>query len=236
MGARSLEAEGGEVCDATGLIFRKNKNLKFEILNLKLTMTSLDPRVKRLPNIGDGIPTKELLDQLPTYEVFVKPKEGKPFQHEGSVHASDLEMAFILAKESLTRRFQCISIFVANTQDVFVSAMTEDGNSAYDMIEEVLPSYRDNVKFEIFHLVKRGKQHIHAGEVEVASKDEAFTQAKKKFGTTKVLNVWAIPSNKIRYTKPDEADFWNTLPDKKFRDAGEYKGGEKLKKFLELNK
>lgn len=199
-------------------------------------MTSLDPRVKRLPNLPESLLAKEPLDQLATYEVFVKPKDGKPFQHEGIVHAPDLEMAFILAKESLTRRFQCVSIFVAYTQDVLVSAYTDADKNAYETIEDLPPSTQANLKFVIFHLVKRGKQHVHAGEVVATSTEEALAQAKKKFGAVKVLNVWAIPSNKIRYTKTEEAELWNTLPDKKFRDAGEYKGGEKLKKFLELNK
>jgi ring-1,2-phenylacetyl-CoA epoxidase subunit PaaB len=199
-------------------------------------MTSLDPRVQRLPQLPEEIPAKESLDQFPTYEVFVKPKEGKPFQHEGIVHAPDLEMAFILAKESLTRRFQCVSIFVVNTQDVVISAFTENDDNIYDRIEGLIPPSQSKRKFEIFHLLKRGKQHVHAGEVEAASKEDVLAQAKKKFGSIKVLNVWAIPSEKIRYTKTGEAEIWNTLPDKKFRDAGEYKGGEKLKKFLEMNK
>lgn len=197
-------------------------------------MKSLDPRVLRLPQLDVDAPLqyKAQADQLGTYEIFVQAKEGKPFQHEGIVHAPDLEMAFILAKESLTRRFQCVSIFAADTRSVVVSATTEGDKNAYDTLSEVVAT-GEKRKFEIFHLPKRGKQHVHAGTVDAGSVEEAFSEAKKKFGTVKVYNVWAIPSDKIRFTLPEEKDLWKTLPEKKFRDAAEYKGGDKLKEFLE---
>jgi ring-1,2-phenylacetyl-CoA epoxidase subunit PaaB len=196
-------------------------------------MTSLDPRVLRLPEFDGPLSPKFALDQLCTFEVFVQPKEGKPFQHEGIVHAPDVEMAFILGKEALTRRFQCVSIFVADTRDVFASRVTEGDINAYDTIGDLSPPSPSKINYEIFHLLKRGKQHLHAGTVSAGSKDEALSAAKKKFGTVKVFSVWAIPCEKIRYTNANESDLWKTLPDKKFRDAGEYKGGEKLREFLE---
>ena len=197
-------------------------------------MKSLDPRVNRLPSFDVSSPLKHKpqLDQLANFEVFVQAKEGKPFQHEGSIHATDVEMAFILAKESLTRRFQCVSIFVTDTRNVVISDTTEGDANAYDTVADVSSTSDTKRKFEIFHLLKRGKQHIHAGSVEAASAEEALSEAKKKFGNTKVYNVWVIPSNRIRFTLPEENDLWKTLPDKKFRDAAEYKGGDKLQEFL----
>jgi ring-1,2-phenylacetyl-CoA epoxidase subunit PaaB len=211
-------------------------------------MDSLDPRVKRLPEIDSANPfqAKAQLDQFGTYEVFVQAKEGKPFQHEGIVHASDLEMAFILAKESLTRRFTCVSLFVTDTRHVFMSATTEGDANAYDTIETKntsipplgLSAGQAGARglFEVFHLPKRGKQHVHAGSVEATSMEEAFAEGKKKFGSVKAYNVWVVPTDKIRFTTEEEKDLWKTLPEKKFRDAAEYKGGDKLKEFLEQRK
>ena len=193
-------------------------------------MNSLDPRVKRLPHAKET-PPKQLLDQLGTYEVFVQPKEGRPFQHEGIVHAPDLEMAFILAKESLTRRFQCVSIFVTDTRNIKASETTEGEVNAYDLISDP-DSTGPKAQYEIFHLVKRGKQHVHVGSVYAGSGEGALLEAKKKFGKTKVYNVWVIPDSLIRFTTTEEKDLWNTLPEKKFRDAANYKGGDKLKEFL----
>lgn len=197
-------------------------------------MNSLDPRVNRLPKAsGDNTSPKVPLDQFGTYEVFVQPKTGKPFQHEGIVHAPNLEMAYILAKEAFTRRFTCVSIYVAETRCVYVSNLTEGSDDAYNHVKEVAKG-NSIESFEIYHLLKRGKQHLHAGTVSASSHNEALWVAKQKLKTEKqVFNVWAIRSKDIRFTSPEDLDLWLTLPEKKFRDAAAYKGGDKLKSFLE---
>jgi ring-1,2-phenylacetyl-CoA epoxidase subunit PaaB len=203
-------------------------------------MNSLDPRVARLPEIGTPghLEQKDVLDQLGTFQVFVRPKEGKPFQHEGIVHAPDLELAFILAKETFTRRFTCVSLAVGETKNVFVSPMAEGETSAYDLVGVEPPSDRPKQSFEIFHLPKRGKQHVHVGSVEAADPAEAFAVARQKFASVKsVQNVWAIRTSDILFTSAEEEkELWLTLPEKKFRDAAAYKGGEKLSNFLASRK
>ena len=199
-------------------------------------MNSLDPRVARLPEIGEvgKINPKATLDQFGTFEVFVQPKDGKPFQHEGIVHAPNLDLAYILAKETFTRRFTCSSLYVVDTRDVFVSPLTEGNQNVYDLISETPENETAKLEYEIYQLLKRGKQHIHAGHVLASSAEDAMSQAKKNLNSGKVIyNIWAIPFSSIRFTAAEEGDLWLTLPEKKFRDATEYKGGEKLKVFLE---
>ncbi len=198
-------------------------------------MNSLDPRVARLPLVGEEgkINPKAPLDQFGTYEIFVQPKEGKPFQHEGIVHAPNLEMAYILGKETFTRRFTCSSLYVVDTRDVFVSPFTEGNINVYDALDDVKDG-GGKKDFEIYHLAKRGKQHVHVGSVVAASPVSAMSKAKSLFGTGKIVyNVWAIDRESIRFTTEDDKDLWLTLPEKKFRDAAEYKGGDKLTRFLE---
>ena len=92
---------------------------------------SLDPRVNRL-NLPHGeLTPKAPLDQFGTFEVFVQLKEGKGYQHEGSVHAPNLDMAFLFAKEQFSRRLMCSGIFVAETRNVFVTGFTENKDSVY---------------------------------------------------------------------------------------------------------
>ena len=197
-------------------------------------MNSLDPRVTRLPEVGDpqNIQTKAPLDQFGTFEVFVQPKEGKVFQHEGAVHSPNLEMAYILAKETFTRRFTCTSLYVADTRDVYVSPTTEGEQNAYSLIDNVSAQSKEKIVFEIYHLLKRGKQHVHVGSVDASSPQHAMSIAKQQFNTGKVFNIWAIASSDIRFTSPEEKELWLTLSEKKFRDAADYKGGDKLKEFL----
>ena len=198
-------------------------------------MSSLDPRVSRLPKIGEvgKIVSKAPLDQFGTFEVFVQPKEGKPFQHEGIVHAPNLELAYILAKETFTRRFTCISLCVVETREVFVSLLTDGNQNVYDLLD-VVKDGEEKKEFEIFHLAKRGKQHVHVGSVVAASPAGAMNKAKIQFNSGKTIyNVWAVDRSTIRFTTNEDEDLWLTLPEKKFRDAAEYKGGDKLNRFLE---
>jgi ring-1,2-phenylacetyl-CoA epoxidase subunit PaaB len=199
-------------------------------------VNSLDPRVKRLPITGQPgeILPKAPLDQFGTFEVFVQPKEGKPFQHEGIVHAPNLEMAYVLAKETFTRRFTCVSLYVTDTRNVFISPLTEGTENAYEMIPQNADAAGSPESFEIFHLPKRGKQHVHAGTVQATNPAQAMIAASKALkGDKMIYNIWAIRTGDIRFTNPEDKDLWKTLPEKKFRDAADYKGGDKLKNFLE---
>jgi ring-1,2-phenylacetyl-CoA epoxidase subunit PaaB len=214
----------------TSALFKKR--LKF------ITVNSLDPRVQRLPKIGQPgqVLPKAPLDQFGTFEVFVQPKDGKPFQHEGAVHAPNLEMAYILAKETFTRRFTCVSLYVADTRNVSVSPMSEGNTNAYDLLEETSGPAAEPTSYEVYHLVKRGKQHVHAGNVVATGAADAMRKAATTLkGDKLVYNIWVIRTQDIRFTSDDEKDLWTTLPEKKFRDATEYKGGDKLKTFLENN-
>jgi len=197
-------------------------------------MNSLDPRVTRLPEVGDpqNIQTKAPLDQFGTFEVFVQAKEGKAFQHEGAVHSPNLEMAYILAKETFTRRFTCISLYVVDTRNVYVSRITEGEQNAYRLIDDVSDDSKEKKAFEIYHLLRRGKQHVHVGSVDASSPQHAMSIAKQQLNSGRVFNIWAIASSDIRFTSSEEKELWLTLPEKKFRDASDYKGGDKLKEFL----
>lgn len=141
-------------------------------------------------------------------------------------------MAFVLAKEAFTRRFTCVSLYVVDTRDVFVSPTTEAEVNAYDAIPEA-PGSKNPEPYEIYHLPKRGKQQVHAGTVSAGSPEQAMWVAKQSLNTKAIFNIWAVRSAAIRRTKPGEADLWQTLPEKKFRDASDYRGGDKLKDFLE---
>jgi ring-1,2-phenylacetyl-CoA epoxidase subunit PaaB len=72
--------------------------------------------------------------------------------------------------------------------------------------------------------------------VQAASAGEAMGMAKHDFQSKMVYNVWVIATKRIRFTQPEERDLWTTLPEKKFRDATDYRGGDKLKEFLERAK
>lgn len=197
-------------------------------------MNSLDPRVNRFGLHNNDIEAhKNELDQFETYEVFIQLNDQKPLMHAGIVHSPDLEMAFILAKEQFSRRMTCSGLAVVRTDLVHSSTYTDGDNSAYNSIEEVLSTKGEKVPYQVFHLVKRGKQHVHVGQVRATNKNEAFSEAKKEFGDQMVYNIWVVATPDFRFSSEEEKVIWDTLHEKSFRDAISYKASDKLKAFKE---
>jgi len=205
-------------------------------------LNSLDPRINRLnipAEFGTTFPSKDNKDQFVTYEVFVQPKESKSYQHEGIVHAPTIDMAFLFAKEQFSRRgMSCSGVWVVKTDNIQVSPFTENKEDIYDFIhEEIMEGAEkgESQVYEIFHLLKRGKQHSHVGSLEASCFEEALLTAKNQFQEEKsVLNIWvAKASDFLKIEGEDFADIWETLPEKKYRDAMDYKATDKIKRFKE---
>ena len=202
----------------------------FEFMN-----NSLDPRVNRLQFPEGDLSPKVPLDQFGTFEVFVQVKEGSEYRHEGIVHAPNLDMAFLFAKEQFSRRgLSCTGIFVVETRNVFVTAFTEDKDNIYSHISDTYPEDGFTEQYEVFHLNKRGKQHEHIGSVPAKNHQHALALAKPEFvDGPPVYNVWVIKTADILFTNDEDKIMWNTLHEKKFRDASDYKAADKIKAFKE---
>ena len=192
----------------------------------------LDPRFQRLDifKTQSQGPT-EHLDQLPTYEVFVLLREGGVYQHEGIVHAPDKEMAFLFAKEQFSRRQMCVGIWTVATPDVYVSTYTDNKQSVYESIDA--SNTQGKEAYKIFHMLKRGKQHKYAGSVLADSPKHAMQVAKATLDTSKpVLNCWVAKEADFFATTEEDKQIWNTLSEKTFREAIDYKGQAKIDAFL----
>ena len=199
-------------------------------------MKSLDPRVNRLPELKGELAPKAPLDQLGTFEVFTQLKENKPYTHTGAVHASNEEMAFIFAKEQFSRRQTCTGLFVVDTRNIYTTGFTEDDGNIYAELPEEADTSGDVESYEIFHLMRRGKQHEHIGSVEARGYQHALSLAKPEFIDGKpVYNVWVAKTSDILFNDEEDRIIWDTLPEKQFRDAIAYKAGDKLKEFKQRN-
>ncbi len=197
-------------------------------------MESLDPRVGRLgiPENWGTLEPKSNLDQLETFEVFSIMKENKPFTHVGIVHAPDEEMALVFAKEQYGRRDSTLAMCIANSSNVLVSPFTDNNQNLYDFLEPS-KALEDSVsEYQVFHLYKRGKQHQHVGEAEGKGYEDALNRAKEQYdGSKPVLNIWLIKSEHLLSTDEEDAQIWATTPEKKFREATDYRAADKIKRF-----
>jgi ring-1,2-phenylacetyl-CoA epoxidase subunit PaaB len=76
--------------------------------------------------------TKESEDTLwDLWEVFTQPRSGAPYEHAGSVRASDKEIALTNARDVYSRRNEAVSIWVVPASCI-VASQPEDAGSFFD--------------------------------------------------------------------------------------------------------
>jgi ring-1,2-phenylacetyl-CoA epoxidase subunit PaaB len=82
-----------------------------------------DPYHQRLAFARQHAPEHVPADtEWPVWEVFQQDKRGEHHKHVGSVHAPDAELALVLAKESFTRRGNCVNLWVVAAADIYATA------------------------------------------------------------------------------------------------------------------
>ena len=64
-------------------------------------------------------------NQIPLWEVFIRPRNGLAHKHCGSVHAADEEMALQAARDVYTRRGEGVSIWVVPSSAIVASDPSE---------------------------------------------------------------------------------------------------------------
>lgn len=196
-------------------------------------LISLDPRVTRLhlPDAAEPAAEKTALDQLETFEIFHQRKEGQPYTYVGPVHAASVDVAFLFGKEQYSRRFPCTGMWVCATRDVLLTPYTDEAVSVYSTLDLPAPTGTGEA-YEIFHLRKRGKGHVHAGSVMAATPADALAAAKSQFGEAlPCVNVWVVRAAALLRSTEEDKDLWATVTDKKYRDAIAWKVQDRIERF-----
>jgi ring-1,2-phenylacetyl-CoA epoxidase subunit PaaB len=65
--------------------------------------------------------------QHPLWEVFTQANQGQPFEHAGSVHAPDAELALQNARDVYARRGEAVNLWVVPTAAIVASAPSDAG-------------------------------------------------------------------------------------------------------------
>lgn len=88
--------------------------------------------------------------QWQVFEVFHQQSRGEPHVHVGSIHASDAEVALLLAKEQYGRRQACVNFWV-----VPASAITATQYIDVDIFDQGTDkSYREAYGYETTKRIK----------------------------------------------------------------------------------
>ncbi|MDE0781783.1 MAG: 1,2-phenylacetyl-CoA epoxidase subunit PaaB [Planktomarina sp.] len=59
--------------------------------------------------------------EIPLWEVFIRPRNGLAHRHCGSLHATDAEMALQAARDVYTRRGEGLSVWVIPSSQIVAS-------------------------------------------------------------------------------------------------------------------
>jgi ring-1,2-phenylacetyl-CoA epoxidase subunit PaaB len=87
--------------------------------------------------------------QWDVWEVFVQANTGKPFEHVGSIHGSDKELALQNARDLYGRRGSVANIWLVPS-DAIVASTPEDVSSFFD------PSNEKIYRHPNFYKIPRG--------------------------------------------------------------------------------
>lgn len=65
--------------------------------------------------------------EWPLWEVFTQGDQGKPFEHAGSLHAPDAEMALQNARDVYARRGEAVNLWVVASTAITASTPSDAG-------------------------------------------------------------------------------------------------------------
>ena len=88
--------------------------------------------------------------QWEVYEVFHQKARGEHHVHVGSVHATDPQMALVLAKEQYARRAACVNLWVVKASDIRASEYADQDMFAHATDK----SYREAYGYKVVKKIR----------------------------------------------------------------------------------
>lgn len=140
--------------------------------------------------------------QWPRFQVFLQEREGVPHQDVGSIHAPDVEMALLNARDVFVRRPECVSLWVVPVKDIY-SRTAEQIREKGVGEGEIRGKEKQN--YLVFSKSKANGTQTFAGVVEAEGFVQALQQSLEKFsGKTTPFSWWVLPERSV--LKSDSAD------------------------------
>ena len=100
--------------------------------------------IPELPGEEKVTTTGETAGAWPLWEVFVRAKRGLNHIHVGSVHAADAETAVQNARDTYTRRYEGVSVWVVPSAEIHAS---DDSDAMFEPFAD--KPYRHPTFYEI---------------------------------------------------------------------------------------
>lgn len=91
--------------------------------------------------------------------------------------------------------------------------------------------------YEVFAQKKRGDQHQHVGIVHAPNGEMALVLAKEQFARRGLcVNLWVVRTADVVATTYQDADIFDTTPQKTHREPVDYKVKDKINKYNQSKK
>jgi ring-1,2-phenylacetyl-CoA epoxidase subunit PaaB len=161
--------------------------------------------------------------QWPRYIVFQQDEPGAPYHYDGSVHASDAELALLNARDVFTRRPDCIGLWVVRADRVFSRTIEELAADPAWAVQPELPG--ETEPYTVFQKRDHKGAHSSVGEVEATSPEGALREALRAFPDEKVTVWWVCPSRAITRSAREDIDALFQMSDapRFYREQDEFK-------------
>ena len=159
--------------------------------------------------------------QWPRFMVFQQAGQSEPVLHNGSVHASDIEMAMLNARDVFVRRPEASELWVVPVDQIYSRTREELALSKNEKIID--QSINRLIDFYVFGKLSEPSQAELLGEVNASSAEAAMKAAVEKFSDRDVLRWWVFPvSSAVKSLAKDANSMFGTARDRKFTDQAEY--------------
>ena len=156
--------------------------------------------------------------QWPRFMVFQQAAEGAPVLHNGTVHAPDLEMALLNARDVFARRPEAVTLWVVPAQAIYTQ--TREELAARQSVDQ---ASREHADYYVFGKFEQQAQCRQIGEVSAGSPRAAMQAAVTRYADKQPLWWWVFPKAAALSSKPqDREPMFAPAREKTFKDQAEY--------------
>lgn len=195
--------------------------------------------------------------QWPRFQVFLQESEGEPFLDVGSVHAPDIELALLNARDVFLRRPDGINLWVVPAGAIFSKTEQEiQEQGIREKVPHVL-SEQDTSRdgpalsvakgkgletgsaenYYVFQKQKSAGTQTMVGELQAASPEAALLLALAEFSPNQPpFAWWVFPARLVVSTGPQDFDsMFAPAGEKHFRMPGDFHIQTALRRIKDQN-
>ena len=139
--------------------------------------------------------------QWPRFMVFQQSEPDEPFVHNGTVHAPDIEMALLNARDVFYRRPKAVSMWVVSAESIF--SVTQEEQQRKDWMPNAENAGVEQ-EFHVFAKFTQQGQCEQLGTVSANSHEAAMQLAIETYKDKQALWWWVFPADVVLASGAEE--------------------------------